>query len=62
MQAFEQRCAELAIKDNIKHFYKEAGEGWFSHIETKAFRDITAKLPKSFAEFALQNRYWFHQS
>lgn len=59
MKLFEERCASLGISDRAKHFYQEAGEGWFSEVNTSDFKDITGTRPTNFAQFLYENQDWF---
>jgi len=58
-EEFTKHCEDLGISDGIKHFYKEAGEGWFSVVNTSEFEDITGFKPNNFAQFLLENQEWF---
>jgi uncharacterized protein YbjT (DUF2867 family) len=52
-EAFVARCAELGVPDAIKAVYHEAGEGWFSAVDTGPFEALVGRMPRSFVHFAI---------
>jgi hypothetical protein len=42
-----------------KHFYGQAGEGWFAKVDDAAFVDILGRHTTPFAKFAMDQRAFF---
>ena len=57
--AFSARCKELGIADTAKHFYGQAGEGWFAKVDDEIFVRVLGRHTTSFAKFALDHRAHF---
>ncbi|HEY1954063.1 MAG TPA: NmrA family NAD(P)-binding protein [Polyangiaceae bacterium] len=54
--AFSARCKELGIPDTAKHFYGQAGEGWFAKVDDGIFVRVLGRHATSFAKFAIDHR------
>ena len=57
--AFSARCAELGVPDGAKHFYGQAGEGWFAKVDDEIFVRALGRHATSFAKFAIDHRAYF---
>jgi uncharacterized protein YbjT (DUF2867 family) len=57
--AFSARCKELGVPDTAKHFYGQAGEGWFATIDDAIFVRVLGRHTTSFAKFAIDHRAHF---
>jgi uncharacterized protein YbjT (DUF2867 family) len=58
-EAFSARCKELGVDDGAKHFYGQAGEGWFSKVDDDIFVNTLGRHTTPFAKFAIDNRAYF---
>ena len=57
--AFSARCKELGIPDGAKHFYGQAGEGWFAKVDDEIFVRVLGRHATSFTKFAIDHRAHF---
>ena len=50
--AFSARCKALGVDDSAKHFYEQAGQGWFATIDDAIFVKLLGRHTTPFAKFA----------
>ena len=60
--AFSARCKELGVSDGARHFYGQAGEGWFSKIDDEIFVRLLGRHTTPFAKFAMDHRAHFGEA
>ncbi len=59
IDAFAARCKELGVPDTAKHFYAQAGEGWFAKVDDDIFVRVLGRHTTSFTKFAIDHRAFF---
>jgi uncharacterized protein YbjT (DUF2867 family) len=59
VEVFTARCKELGVSDAAKHFYGEAGGGWFAKVDDDILVKLLGRHATSFAKFAIDSAAHF---
>jgi uncharacterized protein YbjT (DUF2867 family) len=62
VDAFCAHCNELGVSDAGKHFYGQAGEGWFAKVDDDILALLAGRRATPFAAFAIDHAAHFGES